>query len=336
MAGESTPDLNTPLLTRRWTLAAAATATFLVMFDSTAVMMALPGLRAELDITGPQWVVAAHAVPLAAVLVIGGALADRFGHRSAFRLGALLLTGGSVAAGASGTMLMLAIARGCQGIGSAFLLATASTLAAHEYPGPARGRALRLLSTAAALGLALGPAVGGLLAEVDWRLVFLSALPAGVMLLAIGKAVLRDVRPTALEPDLFGNRAFLALMTFLSSATGLTGVYLTTLHLQDTLGHPPSAAGLRLLPLTAALIGATFATGAIVTKIAPGVAVGIAAVLVTLGTGLLVLVTPDSTWLGLLSSMILLGAGMGMSTSVSPWPSRAPARSSSSRPFSQS
>lgn len=202
MADESssgrTSEMDSPIFTRQWTLVAAVTATFLVMLDSTAVMMALPGLGAELaaDFSGQQWVVAAHAVPLAAFLLTGGALADRFGHRSAFRLGALLFTGGSVAAGAAGTVLVLLVARGVQGIGSAFLLATASTLAAHEFPGSARARARRLLPTAAGLGLALGPVVGGLLAEADWRLVFLSVLPAGVMLQAIGKVRLREVRPT--------------------------------------------------------------------------------------------------------------------------------------------
>ncbi|MCE6998459.1 MFS transporter [Saccharothrix sp. S26] len=213
--------MDTPLFTRRWTLVAAVTATFLVMLDSTAVMMALPGLRAGLgaDFSGPQWVIAAHAVPLAASLVTCGALADRFGHRSAFRLGALLFTGGSVAAGAAGTLVVLSVARGVQGIGSAFLLATASTLA--ELPGAARGRVLGLLSTAAALGVALGPVVGGLLAEVDWRLVFLSVLPAGVMLQAIGKVALREVRPVAagavdwLGCTLFGGCVALAVLGLL-------------------------------------------------------------------------------------------------------------------------
>lgn len=199
-----------------WTLVAAATATFLVMLDSTAVMMALPGLRAELDadFSGQQWVIAAHSGSLAAFLLTAGALADRFGHRSAFRLGALLFTAGSVAAGAAGTLPVLGTARAFQGVGSAFLLASASTLAAHAYPGAVRGRSVRLLSTAAALGLALGPVVGGLLAEVDWRLVFLSVLPAGVMLQAIGKTQLRAVPRTTSSVDWPGFTLFSACVTF--------------------------------------------------------------------------------------------------------------------------
>ncbi len=174
----------------------------MVMLDSTAVTMALPGMRAELDadFNGQQWVVVAHAVPLAAFLLTGGALADRFGRRRAFRAGALLFTAGSVAAGVVGTLLALAIARGLQGVGSALLLATASTLVAQEFPGAARGRVFGGLATAATLGLALGPAVGGGLAEVDWRLVFLSVLPVGVLLLAIGEVRLRVDRPTATTP----------------------------------------------------------------------------------------------------------------------------------------
>ncbi|MFJ6677383.1 MFS transporter [Actinosynnema sp. NPDC091369] len=386
MADESTPGrtsrVDAPLLTRRWTLVAAATATFLVMLDSTAVMMALPALRAELDadFSGQQWVIAAHAMPLAAFLSTGGALADRFGHRSAFRWGALLFTAGSVAAGAAGTLLVLAVARGIQGIGSAFLLATASTLAAHEFPGTARARALRLLSTAAAAGLALGPPVGGLLAEVDWRLVFLSVLPVGVLLQAIGKVRLRDVRPTTsaavdwwgftlssacvallvlgllrgqalgwtstpvlamftgaalflflflltqrargdravLDLALFGNRTFLgtSLTTFVFGAISLAAVFLAILHLQDTLGHSPLATGVRLLPLTAALIGTTLFTRGITTNVPPGAAVGVSAALVTLGAGLLIVVAPATTWLELLPSMILLGIGVGLGTSL--------------------
>ncbi|OKI19809.1 hypothetical protein A6A25_38640 [Saccharothrix sp. CB00851] len=359
---------------------AAATATFLVMLDGTAVVMALPGLRAELDIdfSGQQWVVAAHVAPLAVFLLTAGALADRFGHRSAFRLGALLFTAGSVAAGAAGTLPVLATARAFQGVGSAFLLAAASTLAAHVFPGPARGRAVRLLSTAAVLGLAFGPVVGGLLAEVDWRLVFLSVLPAGVMLQAIGKTQLRAVPPIAsnaldwpgftlsgacvalvvlgllrgqalgwtstpilamftaatfllfvfllaqrargdkamLELALFGNRAFLgvSLTTFVSAAIGLATVFLTTLHLQATLGYSPLITGACLLPLAVALIGAALATRGLVTKIPPGIAVGTSVLLITIGAGLLGLITPDSTWLGVLPSTLLVGAGMGMGT----------------------
>ncbi|TQM84502.1 MFS transporter [Saccharothrix saharensis] len=386
MADEPTPRRTSGLdaqdLTRRWTLVAAVTATFLVMLDSTAVMTVLPDLRAELnaDFSGQQWVIAAHAVPPAAFLLTGGALADRFGHRSAFRLGALLFTGGAVAAGAAGTLFVLTLARGIQGIGSAFLLATASTLVAHGFPGPARARALRLLSTAAAVGLALGPPVGGLLAEVDWRLVFLSVLPAGVLLQAIGKVRLREVRPTAsaaldwlgftlssacvalvvlgllrgqalgwtstsvlamftaataflfvflltqrargdravLELALFGNRTFLgiSLTTFVFGAISLSTVFLAINHLRTTLGHSSLATGVCLLAFTVALIGTSLFTREFVTQLPPGVAVGMSAVLVTLGAGLLILVTPDSTWPALLPSMILLGTGVGTGTSL--------------------
>ncbi|WP_367129370.1 MFS transporter [Saccharothrix sp. HUAS TT1] len=207
--------------TRWWTLVAASIATFLVMLDGTAALLALPGLVAEFD-AGPgarQWVVVAHTAPLAAFLLTGGALADRFGHRPAFRLGALLFTAGSVAAGAAGTLPLLVTARGFQGVGSALLLATSSALVAHEFPGATRSRTL---ATAAVLGLALGPVTGGVLAEADWRLVFLSVLPAGALLQAIGQVRLPTTRPTApAAVDWAGTALFAACAALV--VLGLTG-----------------------------------------------------------------------------------------------------------------
>ncbi|MBY8850481.1 MFS transporter, partial [Saccharothrix sp. MB29] len=300
---------------------AASLATALVAFDSTASIATLPGIGVELDadFTAQQWVVVAHVLPLAVLLLVAGALVDRVGRRRAFCAGVVLFVSGSVsgsvAAGAAGALPMLIAARGGQGVGSALLLSAAAALVAQEFPGEDRGA---VLGTAAATGLALGLVAGNVLAEVDWRLVFLAVLPTGTMLLAVGTVRLRDVRPSAAPPldrfgfaafgtcatllvlglmrgeslgwtstsvlvmfagaalslvvfllaerargdkaavrlALFGNRAFFALClaALLTGAIGLAGVFLSVLHLRNTLGHSPAETALRLLPLALALV----------------------------------------------------------------------------------
>ncbi|MFE2753912.1 MFS transporter [Actinosynnema sp. NPDC059335] len=136
MAGDPVPGPAPGVDSRRWSVIAGSTATFAVLFDGTAAMMALPGLGAELGFGfgGRQWVVVAHALAVAAVAAAGGAVADRLGTGRAFRLGAVLFGAGAVASGAAGSLLALILARCVQGVGSGLLLATAARLVGRE-PG---------------------------------------------------------------------------------------------------------------------------------------------------------------------------------------------------------
>src|SRR5436190_7891472 len=115
---------------RRWTLIAVCVTTFMLLLDITIVNVALPSIqhRLKADLTGLQWVVDAYALALAALILIGGALADRFGRRLLFTFGVVIFTNASLLCGLAWNITVLDVARGLQGIGGAALFATALAL----------------------------------------------------------------------------------------------------------------------------------------------------------------------------------------------------------------
>src|SRR3954462_15516783 len=117
---------------RWWTLIAVCIATFMLLLDVTIVNVALPDIERALgsNFTDLQWVVDAYALTLAAMLLTGGSLADLFGRRLVFVIGLGIFTVASLACGLAGTPDQLSFARGAQGIGGAFMFATALALLA--------------------------------------------------------------------------------------------------------------------------------------------------------------------------------------------------------------
>ena len=92
-------------LDRRWTLIAVCATTFMLLVDITIVNVALPSIQRELDasLTGLQWIVDAYAITLAALILTGGALADRYGRRLIFSIGVALFTMRRCSAASRGT-----------------------------------------------------------------------------------------------------------------------------------------------------------------------------------------------------------------------------------------
>lgn len=176
----------------RWALVLACTATFMLMMDVTVINVALPVIRQELDadLATQQWILASYTLPLAAFLLLGGALGDQLGRRRIFVVGLVLFTLSSLAAGLAPGTEVLVIARGVQGVGAAILFAVSPALIAQEFSPEARGKAYGLFGAITGLSLALGPIVGGLLTTVDWRWIFLVNVPIGLVLLvaAVGRA----------------------------------------------------------------------------------------------------------------------------------------------------
>ncbi|GLW89712.1 MFS transporter [Actinokineospora globicatena] len=182
---------------RWWTLGVACVATFMLMLDVTVVNVALPDIRVDLraDLAAQQWVIDAYTLALAAFLLTSGSLADRLGRRRVFATGLVVFTLASLAAGLSQGMVLLNVARGVQGVGAAVLFAVGPALIAQEFTGAERGKAFGLFGAVAGLALAFGPALGGLLAEADWRWIFLVNLPVGAALLVLTLLKLREQRP---------------------------------------------------------------------------------------------------------------------------------------------
>ena len=131
---------------RRWTLVAVCTTTFMLLLDITIVVVALPSIQRNLHagLTGLEWVVDAYSLTLAALILTAGALADRFGRRLLFMVGVVLFTCASLLCGVAWNIAALDVARALQGIGGAALFATALALIGHEYRGPERFKAIAI------------------------------------------------------------------------------------------------------------------------------------------------------------------------------------------------
>ncbi|MFG2055302.1 MFS transporter [Micromonospora sp. NPDC048930] len=187
------PALRTGTAAGRGTLLAAILASGMVFLDSTVVNVALPRLGAELgaSVADLQWTVNGYLLMLAAFVLLGGALGDRFGRRRIFLLGVAWFAVASVLCGLSQGTGWLIAARFLQGAGGALLTpGSLSVLQASFHPDD-RGKAIGTWSGLSGVSTALGPLLGGWLIDtLSWRWIFFINLPLAV---AVVLAALRWV-----------------------------------------------------------------------------------------------------------------------------------------------
>ncbi|HEX6657808.1 MAG TPA: MFS transporter, partial [Ilumatobacter sp.] len=119
MTVDSPPQVRYGTPTARWTVAATVLGSGMAFLDGTVVNVALPSISDDLgtSVTGLQWIVNAYLVTLSALLLLGGTLGDRYGHRTVFVAGAGIFTAASVLCGLAPTSEFLIAARTLQGIG---------------------------------------------------------------------------------------------------------------------------------------------------------------------------------------------------------------------------
>jgi EmrB/QacA subfamily drug resistance transporter len=162
---------------------------FMGQLDASIVTLALPRLEQDLhaSVGAVEWVALAYLLVLVATVATVGRFADAVGRKLLYVYGFGVFTTGSVLCGLAPALPVLIAARVLQAVGAAMLQANSVALISEAMPGALLGRAIGVQGTAQALGLALGPVVGGaLLALGGWRLIFLVNLPAGAIGLALG------------------------------------------------------------------------------------------------------------------------------------------------------
>ncbi len=178
-----------------WPLVAVCLGTFMLLVDVTIVNVALPPIAASLGTSfgGLQWVIDGYALALAALLMVTGTLADRFGRRRLYVVGLVVFAVASLACGLAPSAGALVAARIVQGIGGAAMFATTAALLATTYHGPRRGIAFGVWGAVNGLAAACGPLLGGLLTEGwGWRAIFLVNLPVAVLAVALTLAVVTE------------------------------------------------------------------------------------------------------------------------------------------------
>lgn len=157
---------------------------FMAQLDASIAQLILPGLELEFHapVGSVAWVSVAYLLVLAALLPVVGKLADELGRERLYRLGMGAFVLGSGLCGVAPTLPFLIGARAIQAVGGALLSANSVALIASSVGPERRGRALGIQSAAQAVGLCLGPAVGGLLLDtLGWRWVFWINVPVGLL-----------------------------------------------------------------------------------------------------------------------------------------------------------
>ena len=236
---------------RRWTLASAILGSSMAFMDGTVVNVALPAIQHGFDASGAgaQWVIEAYALFLAALLLVGGALGDRFGRKRVFLVGVIVFTATSAACAAAQGLGQLIAARALQGVGAALLVPGSLALLGANFPEAERGRAIGTWSAFSGITAAIGPVVGGFLVDhLSWRWAFLLNVPIGALVLACLARV-----P---ESRGVGEKGRLDLAGAVTATLGLAGVVFALI-------EAPTRAG-REGPVVAAGVGGLVALAAFV------------------------------------------------------------------------
>lgn len=176
----------------RWVLLATVLGSALAAIDATVVGIALPviGREFHVPLVSVQWVMTAYLLMLASLLIVGGALGDRFGRRRVFVIGIVWFAVSSAACAAAPDAIVLIVMRAVQGAGAALLVPASLAIVEAAFVVEDRSRAIGAWSGLGGVATAAGPLVGGyLVAAVSWRLIFLLNVPLAVVILLIAHHV---------------------------------------------------------------------------------------------------------------------------------------------------
>ncbi len=175
------------MLSKRWVgLVFISLGVALIIVDSTIVNVAIPSIINDIGITSTQaqWVQEIYTLVFAALLLVGGRLADQYGRRRLFLLGTVIFAGASVLAALAGDGTQLIAARAVQGLGGALMLPTSLSLLNANFRGRDRGVAFGIWGATIGGTAALGPLLGGwLTTSYSWRWAFGINIPLGLLVI---------------------------------------------------------------------------------------------------------------------------------------------------------
>ena len=177
-----------PKSSGKWVLAATILGSSMAFIDGTVVNVALPALQSDLSATvvGVQWVIESYSLLLAALLLVGGSMGDRYGRRRIFLIGVAVFAVASAWCGFASGIGQLIAARAVQGIGAALLVPGSLAIISNSFSEKERGRAIGTWSGFSAITAAIGPVLGGWLVErVSWRAVFFINIPLAILVIVI-------------------------------------------------------------------------------------------------------------------------------------------------------
>jgi EmrB/QacA subfamily drug resistance transporter len=210
-----------------WTFLITSIGLFMVALDNLVVTTALPVIRADLgsSLADLEWMVNAYTLTFAVLLLTGAALGDRFGRRRLFVIGLAIFTVGSAAAALSPNSGVLILARALQGLGGAIVTPLTLTILSAGVPLERRAVALGAWGGVGGLAVAIGPVVGGAIAQgVSWHWIFWLNVPIGIVAMALAWFRLEETKGPEGNLDLVG----LGL-----ASVGLLGLVFGVIHGND-------------------------------------------------------------------------------------------------------
>jgi EmrB/QacA subfamily drug resistance transporter len=202
-----------------WALSCTSLGMLLAATNSGTLIIALPDLERSLhtSLLALVWVILAYLIAATVLVLMAGRLSDLFGRKRAYVGGFVMFALASLGAGFSPDATVLIIWRVLQGIGSAFLFANAAALVTDAFPKEELGLAMGANTMVAAIGLVLGPVLGGALVSISWHWVFWFNVPFALAGATWGALILRELA----KPDSVRGFDVLGTTTFVIGLTGL-------------------------------------------------------------------------------------------------------------------
>ncbi|MEU1293624.1 DHA2 family efflux MFS transporter permease subunit [Streptomyces sp. NPDC005840] len=181
-----------PYARRWWALLVLCLSLLIIVMANTALTVAAPDMTRDLGLSSAdlQWVIDGYTVPYAALMLLLGAIGDKYSRRGALVLGLVVFGGGAVFGSLAGSATTVIAARAVMGLGAALIMPATLSLLAATFPRAERARAIVLWTATAGLAIAAGPLVAGALLERHgWASTFLINVPVAAVAL-IGAFVL--------------------------------------------------------------------------------------------------------------------------------------------------
>lgn len=192
-------------LEKKWRiLFAIAIGTIMVPINASIVNVSLPTITTffSTSISSSQWVITAYLINLLGFVLLFGRLGDFYGHERIYMVGLVNFVITSFLCSLSPSITFLIIFRGLQGIAAALMLSVSMGIVKDAFPASQTGKALGIYAVAIAAGLAIGPAIGGLLQTfLGWQTIFLVNIPIGITSFLLCYKVLKrgELKPVKLD-----------------------------------------------------------------------------------------------------------------------------------------
>ena len=203
--------------------------TFMSSLDSSVVNLAMPLIEHHFSVSLSmvEWIVTAYLLVVSSLLLTFGRLSDLYGHKKVYSTGFVIFAIGSLLCGLSANIAMLIACRVIQALGAGMLFSTGPAIITNAVPEDKRGKALSVTAIAVALGLCIGPVIGGTLSTLfGWQSIFYINVPIGIFgIIMVQKFIPKDEKSSAVPFDIAGSVIIFFALLFILLPLNISGDY---------------------------------------------------------------------------------------------------------------